>query len=360
MKQLSTLYKLVTCIIAGLASGFFILRIGNRFLAEWLPMPVIIVITSCLFLTALSYGIHWAFIRRDQVSSLAILAFWQGVIRYAIAIDLIMIGLQGFYKLLFFVHLGALDLPFSSLSGEELTWAYFGHYSPGFVYLIGAIQILGSFLLLFGRTRLAAVFALIPVMMAIVVLNYFFDMEKAETVQAIELLVALLYLLFSEHQRLWEFFFKAAPALSAIPLKSHLLKNLLRGSAVLIPLLLIWHYGYPDKNPWLTGSYKVSHLVINHRDTAARTCIDNLPTRVYLDFGNDCVFEFNSQQRRWYGTYHLSDQDKKITILWHYPLNIHDTLTGEINKNGRDSLLFIDGKIGNDSIQVSLIKQVRH
>ncbi len=270
-----------------------------------------------------------------------------------------MIGIQGFCQLLFFVHLGALDLPFSSLSGEELTWAYFGHYSHGFVYLIGSIQIFGSLLLLFGRSRMAGVFILFPVMFAIVSLNYFFDMEFDETIHAIEILIALLYLIFSDGQRIWRVFFGNPPAISAFPLRSVVLKNLVRASSVLVPLLLIWRHGSPDLNPWLTGKYTVSHLVIDQQAREVRDCTDSLLTKVYLDLGNDCVFEFNSLNRRWYGTYHLSDDSKKITIAWRYPLDIHDTLIGKISKNGMDSLLFIEGKIGKDSIQVSLIRQGR-
>ncbi|MDP4213881.1 MAG: hypothetical protein Q8926_14795 [Bacteroidota bacterium] len=361
MRKISPFYKLISCIIAGLSASFCFIRIGHRFLAEWLPRPLMLGISGFFFLTALGYGICWAFIKKDERSdSPAILDFWQALISYTIAIDLIMIGIQGFYQLLFFVPLGVLDLPFSSLSGEQLTWAYFGHYSHGFVYFIGSIQIFGSLLLLFGRTRLAGVFILVPVMLAIVSLNYFFDMEFAETIHAIEILIALSYLLFSDGQRIWRFFFTNTPTVSAFPLKSVLLKNLLRASSVLIPLLLIWRFGSPDLNPWLTGKYKVSHLVIDHQAREVRDCTDSLLSSVYLDLGNECVFEFNSTNRRWYGSYHLSDDSKKIAIAWRYPLNIRDTLTGKISKNGTDSLLFIEGKMGKDSIQVSLIRQGRH
>src|ERR1700744_1950150 len=134
MKKLSTSYKLLTSIMAGISLAFCLMRIGHRFLAEWLSMPALWVIAACLLLTGLVYGIYWALIKRSDQDDPRLLAFWQGVIRYTVAIDLIMLGMQGFFGLLFFVRLGALDLPFSSLSGEDLTWAYFGHYSSGFIW----------------------------------------------------------------------------------------------------------------------------------------------------------------------------------------------------------------------------------
>ncbi|MFI5193764.1 MAG: hypothetical protein ACHQD7_06890 [Chitinophagales bacterium] len=97
-----------------------------------------------------------------------------------------------------------------------------------------------------------------------------------------------------------------------------------------------------------------------HQAREVRDCTDSLLSSVYLDLGNECVVEFNSTKRRWYGSYHLSDDSKKIAIAWRYPLNVRDRFIGKISKNGIDSLLFIDGKMGKDSIQVSLIRQGRH
>jgi hypothetical protein len=54
----------------------------------------------------------------------------------------------------------------------------------------------------------------------------------------------------------------------------------------------------------------------------------------------------------------LSDGNKKIAIIWHYPADVHDTLTGEIRKDGIGSSLSISGKIGKDSIQVTLVKKI--
>jgi len=344
--------------MAGISCAFCLMRIGHRFLAEWLPMPVLWVIATCLLLTGLVYAIYWAFVKRSDQDDPRLLAFCQGIIRYTIAIDLTMLAMQGFLGLFFFVRLGALDFPFSNLSGEDLTWAYFGHYSTGMLYFIGFVQMLGSILILFRRTRLIGVFTLIPVMVTIVAVNYFFNMERAETIQAIELLAQLLYLLFAERQKVYAFFITETSAISAVPLKP-LVKNLMRLSVLVVPFFLLWRYDSLHPKPWLMGKYQVSHLLFNHHDRQTQPCTDGLLTRVYFDMGNECIFEFNSPDHRWYGTYQLSDGNKKMDVVWHYPGDIHDTLSGEIRKDGIGNSLSIDGKIGKDSIRVKACSNPR-
>ena len=356
MTSVSRFYRFISCFIAGTSCAFCLVRIGHRFLAEWLSMPPLLIIAACLFSAGLGYGIYWAFPKQNTPAHATRLAFFLGIIRYTIAIDLIMIGIQGFLQFLFFVPLAVLDFPFSSLSGEQLTWAYFGHYSRGFVYFIGSVQILGSILILFRRTCLPGLFVLMPVMFAIVAINYFFDMEQAESIQAIEILIALIFLLFTERRRWWRLFFSETPMVAKLAL-TPALKNLFRASALLIPILLLWRFGSADQNPSLTGKYKVSQLLIDNRVIAPRDCSDSVLTRIYLDVGNECVFEFNGQQRRWIGKYSLSGQGSKISVLWHYPSSVHDTLLGLIKRSGEDyRFLSINGKIGKESVQIFLLR----
>jgi len=352
MKAISTPKRIITCIIAGLVCGFCFFRIGKRFLIDWLPFRVTLVLALLILLTAFVYAVRWGLQRRQSPDRQAeVLAFWQGVIRYGIAMDLTMIGLQKWFHLQFSTPLGALDLPFSSFAPEDLTWAFFGR-SRVFVCIIGGLQIMGSFLLLFRRTRLAGVFILLPVLLNIVLLNACYHFEVGESVQAIELLIALLYLLFSEYPRLVEIFFGEASGFSA-PIRSPVIKNLVRLSVVLVPLLLIWHYGPPDRNPWLTGKYRVSQFTVNQRNTSAHSCMDSVLTTVYLDQGNDCVFEYNNQQRRLYGRYRLQEDNTRMTIVWHYPREMHDTLIASLAE-GKDGERLLWGKMGRDSVRIGM------
>ncbi len=229
--------------------------------------------------------------------------------------------------------------------------------------IIGVFQILGSFLLLFNRTKLAGVFVLLPVVLNIVLLNACYHFDWGESIQALELLLALLYLLFSGYGRLVEFFFRAKAGVASIRMRSLLLKNGIRLSVVFVPLLLIAHYGAPDKNRWLTGKYNVGHLRINQRDTAVHSCADSILTTVYFDPGNECLFEYNSQQRRVYGVYQLDRSKTRMTVIWHYPKNVHDTLVATLTAAGNGGgtgdaagAWSINGKMGTDSVQMELLK----
>lgn len=355
MKEISTPGKIIACVIAGLVSSFCFFRIGKRFLPDWLNFRAVTIIAAGILLTAILYAVFWG-LRRSQSGSRSavILAFWQGIIRYSIALDLTMIGFQKFFRLQFSTPLARLDMPFSSFSPEELTWAYFGH-SRAFVCIIGGCQILGSFLLLFKRTRLTGVFILLPVVLNIILLNACYHMEWGESIQAIELMIALLYLLLCEYRRLVEFFFRATSDLPSISSMPSFLKILLRFSTLFIPLFLIWNYGPPDKNPWLTGKYKVGQWLVNQQNGTVNSCSDSVLTLVYFDPGNDCVFEYNSQQRRLFGHY-LLDGNKRMTIVWHYPKNIHDTLVATLTETGKESTRVISGKMGNNNVRIELTK----
>ena len=228
MERISLAKKLITCVIAGLVGSSCFFRIGKRFLVDWLPFRVDLIIAVVILLTALIYAVWWtAQMRGPDNRSSAILAFWQGVIRYGIALDLSMIGFQKLFRLQFSTPIGALDLPFSSFSPEDLTWAFFGQ-SRTFVCIIGGLQILGSFLLVFSRTQLTGIFILLPVVLNIVLLNACYHFEWGESIQALILLTALLYLLLSEYPRLVEFFFRAKTRPPPAPVRSRLLKNGIR------------------------------------------------------------------------------------------------------------------------------------
>jgi hypothetical protein len=131
------LNKLLTCLLAGLVCGFCFFRIGRRFLIDWLPFPVILFIAAGILLTAIVFGVHWAFRRKrparrsvvgQSSHSAAIMAFWQGAIRYGIAMDLSMIGFQKLFHLQFSTHLGALDLsPAECLCTVLAGFFYQGH-----------------------------------------------------------------------------------------------------------------------------------------------------------------------------------------------------------------------------------------
>lgn len=147
MKARSFLQKFVACLLAGLSVMAATLRIGRGFISPWIPLPVIAAFAVVFFASAIVLAVVWN--RREKANAPDApsppwmqLNFWQAVLRYAVALDLSMFGWQKIFRLQLVSPLGMLDLPFSSLSGEDLTWSYFGHSYP-MVVAIGCLQILG-------------------------------------------------------------------------------------------------------------------------------------------------------------------------------------------------------------------------
>ena len=362
MNARSFLQKFVACFLAGLSLTAAMLRIGRRFISPWIPLPVIAAFALVFFASTLVLAVVWH--RREKAKGATSpdapspvwmqLNFWQGMLRYAIALDLSMFGWQKISHLQFVSPLGMLDLPFSSLSGEDLTWSYFGHSYP-MVVAIGCFQILGSFLLLFNRTRLLALFTLLPVLLNIVLIDFFYGLDSGEQLYASVIFLELLYLLLSEYHRLVAFFFKAQTAIPSIAFKNNYIKKGIRLSVIAIPLFLIAVYENPDKHPALTGKYEVTKLQWNHTTLKPGTCQDSVLTTVYLDIGNDVVLEFNNQERRLIGRYTYEENTGKLEATWHYPPTFHTPLQATLtSRSGAD--LILKGTMGEDQVTIEMHK----
>jgi len=355
-KTLPFYFKFLSSLLAGLVAGAALRRIAFRFTIQWTPPLVIWAILGLILLLAILYPIYWQIREKNQLEHSANkLAFWQGIIRYFIALDLSMFGWQKIFHLQFFTPLGVLDQAFSSFTGEQLTWAYFGHSYP-FVCVIGSMQILGAYLLLFQRTRLIGVFVLIPVLANIIFIDFFYGLPLGVQVHAWIMMAGVLYLLFMEYDRLVEFFLRAKNVLPTFDFKSIWSKNLLRFSVLGIPLLLIGLYEFPDKHPELTGKYRVQKLEVNHQITEAQSCQDSILSTVYMDVADDFVFEFNDLKRRFIGAYHYNPENGDIRVKWRYPATQKDDFRGKLSKVGAQNGLLLEGVMGRDTFKIQLQK----
>lgn len=355
-KTLPFYFKLLSCLLAGLIVGASTGRIASRFIIPWVPRPFIWGGVAVILLATILYPIYWQIKEKNQPElSSNKLAFWQGVMRYFIALDLSMFGWQKFFHLQFFTPLGVLDEPFSSFTGEQLTWAYFGHSYP-FICVIGSMQILGAYLLLFQRTRLIGVFVLIPVLTNIIFIDFFYGLPLGVQIHAWVMMAGVLYLLFMEYDRLVEFFLRAKNVLPTFGFKSIWSKNLLRFSVLCIPLLLIGLYEFPDKHPELTGKYSVQKLEVNHRFVGLSNCQDSVLTIVYMDLADDFVFEFNDQKKRLIGAYHYNPENGDIRVKWRYPVTQKDDFRGKLSKGLAQNDLLLEGVMGRDTFKIQLQK----
>ncbi|HMH24870.1 MAG TPA: hypothetical protein VK563_24010 [Puia sp.] len=346
--------KFLVCFLAGLVIAITVVRIGWRFLYHLIPGRPMLAIGVLILLTGMVYPFVWNR-KKDPVAAEKIFSCWIGVMRYGIALELIMVGMQKWFSLQFNTPMAKLDLPFSSFSSEELVWAFFG-YSRGFVMVIGSLQVGGSLLLLFNRTRLFGTVILIPVMLNIFLMDLFYHFYPGEWFSALVVLAALIYLLLLDYKKLAALFFGGNGSFSATVFRSQLLKNAVRFSAVLIPLAMIGVNPTPYKLDWFSGKYAVEQVSVNGHPLGVRSCTDSVLSIIYFDQNNECVFECNGVDRRLFGTYLYEKDKNKLTVIWHYPRTMQDTLWATIPPPKPGAGLILTGRMRGESLRAVLRK----
>jgi hypothetical protein len=91
--------------------------------------------------------------------------------------------------------------PIGSLDGYTLTWYYFG-YSHTYKYILGSIQVTGATLLLFRKSALLAAVLMVPVMVNILLVNFFYSITAGAERTAAFILGCMLLLLWHEREAL--------------------------------------------------------------------------------------------------------------------------------------------------------------
>jgi len=351
MHKVSFVKKFITCILAGLVIGAAVFRQGVTYFRAWLPMRGLAAIPFITFIAAIIYVFIW---QSRKKNDLANLAFWQGLIRYGVAFDLAEFGWTKICHLQLVTQISKLDLPYRNFSPSDLFWTFFSH-SYLFGCIIAGFQIAGAMLLLFRRTRLAGVFILLPVLANILLMDIFYQIGDSVVVHASIMMAGVLYFLVIEFSRLRQFFFRAEDQLPVLHI-SNFTKMAIRGSIIYIPLLFIAMHGKPDKYPQLTGKYEVAQLMIGQQVVSNTSCADSLLTVVYFDIRNACVFEFNTPQRRWNGTY--SKDNDHLRIDWRIPA-AKSAFNGILTAGNGPGQLLLKGMLGKDSMSI-LLQKVYH
>ena len=336
------LKKLGLCLLTSVTVIIVLQRIGYRLCWEWAghhyPPPIYVIAGGVLIL-----GAAVACSRKGQP------ALWQGILAGFIGLDLALFGWQKLFHQQFMVPIGRLDDPFNSFSREDLTWVYF-HASYAFTCVIAFCQIAGSFLLFFRRTRLFAAIFLLPVLLNITLIDLFYGLDAGVTAHAIILLTGIVYLILGHYKRLAALFFPRGVATRGFagyvpPI----------ALAILLPVLLMLSFGSPDRNPQLTGKYRVEGLRVDGVSTGAASCQDSVLTTVIFDLNNDMVLEFNGLQRRWIGSYRLDRATGALVATWRFPATARDTLFAKLSP-GRSGAWQFTGSIGKDSLRALLVK----
>jgi hypothetical protein len=237
MEKKTLSQKILTCLVAGLTLSALWLSIGNSGIIPWLPPILIFSLVGISMVLGFIFPFIWQNLeRKGEVDSSKIVAFIYLTIRYSIAINLCRFGWAKLFGLQFNVPESIAVQPINQLSGEWLTWFYFG-YSHTFGIIVGMIQIVGSYLLLFRRTLLLGAIMLFSFMLNLTLINIFYQMNLGGLLQSIILTIGILFLILLDYKRLVDFFLKTTALIPTLNGASSLTKHIIRLSVILLTLV---------------------------------------------------------------------------------------------------------------------------
>lgn len=237
------------------------------FLSKYKAVAYLInlILTVAAILFAIIYPIYWHRREKRGISDSGLRHAWfTGIIRYWIAV---LIFNYGFAKILgtqFAHNYFRGDSTWNSLSGFDLTWNYFS-YSYTMATIIAGIQILGAAFLLFRRTTMLGILFLLPVMVNIVLIDFFYSIPMGALMNAIMFTAGLTYLLLLQWPAIKKFFTESLPELPVIRMGG--IKNGVRLGLIIFAFTGIYCFAATKAPASLTGKWKVDQLIRNG-DTA--------------------------------------------------------------------------------------------
>ena len=349
MQKVSFLQKFTACFVASFILTAIFLVLG-RSLPGIIP-ELVFGLAGLSLLFGLIYPFIWQ--RKEKKrpeSSLIELAFWQSVIRYGLAFNISIFGFKKIFGQQFIVPYFMYDEKLGSLSGEWLTWHYFGFSYP-FGLIVASFQIIGSILLLFRQTRLMGVMLLLPVMLNILFINLFYGLNAGATLQSVLLSLGLVYLLLIDYQRLVAFFLQSKDHLPSLNWGGLGVKNSIRFLMIIVPFLITFNYYYQEDMPKnIRGTYTVEA-----QQEAASGSKDPLLTKIYFDRYGNCTFLYVDAKKQ-DGKYTYNGATNELKVVFNSTEESKDTLLAKVTPLAQNNQLKIRGTIGSSQIDLNLSK----
>lgn len=329
--------KMIACFITGLTVSALILQVGRDYRPGWMSPPMVFAAAGISVLAALLYAVYWHFRKKDNNSIFSVVLT---VLSYALAFGIALFGWKKIFKLQFQVPLSMLDQPFNELSGEWLTWAYFG-YSYPFGLVVAFAQLGGSLLLLFPKTRLLGVFILLPVLVNILFINIFYHLNAGALLQSVLLTLGLLYLLSLHYRQLVVVFFRT----SAVKVKMNIVQSVGLLSAIVLPLWLVFPSQDAAKDE-LSGVYEVVTATYSAAQTPGLT-------KVFFEADHVMVLEYGSYKNRQVAAY-IYDRDTRVLKAEFIQNNLSKTLL--VTVKAVENQLNMNGEVNEKAFSAQLKK----
>jgi hypothetical protein len=311
-------------------------------------------------LSGIAFSIYWhQREKKNSIRSDRIHAWFRGILRYWLALEISTYGFAKILKTQFAVAYFRDDWPVGHLDGFNLTWNYYAH-SYALAVIIALFQIGGSILLLFRRTTLLGVFVLLPVMVNIVFINFFYDIAAGAFVNSVLFTLGLFYLLMLDRPALQKVILKSGTGIAAVgagPVKYLVRVMIIAGAFGFIYYLASLRRASPLAGKWVVGRLIRNGDTLGEnawlKDTAAWTTL-------YMEDGGDVAFCPNP---------YVYDDDKSVWASYQYDSAQHrlqliftgrspkkdDTVIAAISHYD-GSKMQVNGVIGKDSLVFLLTK----
>lgn len=225
-----------------------------------LPAGLLTLALAILF--SIGFSIYWHNKEKKGVfNSIKYISCLSTLLRYWIAFLLLDFGFQKIFEVNFNYSYHINDSLTSALTGQELTWKYYG-FSYGLAVILAFFQIIGSVLLLFKRTILLGVIILLPVMLNIVLINVFYSIGPITLFTSILITLSLVNLFLQQKVNIIDFFNQYKNTLPSIG--NTFSRLIARVLCILIPFLFVIYYNYDAHlSKKYFGKWKVESMTRN-------------------------------------------------------------------------------------------------
>jgi hypothetical protein len=309
----------------------------------------------CGVLIALSAGL--AYVWHKFIKKTDLHQWFQPVITYYVAHMIATYGAAKILKTQFQAPSYVLESPVGELNGFWHTWTYFG-YSPAFAFTLGAIQIAGTILLIFRKTRLLATFILLPIMINIVLIDHFYQISSLAYYNALHYTFILIFLMFLDVDKLVYAFlsYKEYFYFNKKTVLLNLLRVIIIGGAFLHIYML--KRSIQPKTA-INGVWKIDEITIHNQTIVPSVAtMDSVWSKVYFEWRYGCLFKYNPYQfndsKDLSGQYTIDEAKRLVKISFQQAGNQVDSL--RLNYQVQDSTMVMRGIYQKDSLIMKLTK----
>lgn len=309
----------------------------------------------CGVLIALSAGM--AFVWHKFIKKTDLHQWFQPVITFYVAHQITTYGAAKILKTQFQAPDFILERPIGELNGFWLTWTYFG-YSPTFAFILGAMQVFGSVLLIFRKTRLLATFILLPIMVNIDFIDHFYHISPLAYFNSLHYTFILIFLMFLDIDKLVYAFLSYKEYFYFN--KKTVFLNLLRVVIIVGAFLHIYMLkrGIQPKSP-VNGTWKIDEITIHNQTYIPSIATkDSVWSKVYFAWRYGVLFKYNPYQfddkKDLSGQYSIDESKHLAKIALQNANNKVDSL--RLNYQVRDSTMVMRGIYQKDSLIMKMTK----